>query len=53
MACLEKNFKLEVQIEEWNGQCNLSIPSRNEAFQRLKIHPIVKAEIPSMLYKLE
>ena len=59
-TCLQNNFNISFKIERGgklknaNLSFGLSIPSRgghSKAFLDL-IHPIVSAEIPSMLYKL-
>ena len=59
--CLEENFGLVATIERWRPTVSsketygLCLPSRGGSFSSFKniIYPFVKAEIPSMLYKLE
>jgi hypothetical protein len=58
--CLKDNFDIPVKIEDWDttksGEItySLAILSRGGGFKRFKdlIYDIVKAEVPSMLYKL-
>ncbi len=59
--CLQTNFNLSVTIDKWKNKetekflYDLSIPSKNSSYKNFKnlIYDFVKAEIPSMLYKLQ
>lgn len=59
--CLKENFGLVATVERWHSALsgretyNLCLPSRGGHFSSFKdiIYPLVHAEIPSMLYKLE
>jgi hypothetical protein len=54
-TCLKKNFGVKANIEKWNNQYNLSIPTRgghSKNFLSL-FDQVVKKEIPSMRYKVE
>ncbi len=59
--CLQTNFNLSVTINKYKNKktgkflYGLSIPSKNSSYKNFKnyIYNFVKAEIPSMLYKLQ
>lgn len=60
-SCLLDNFNIPVKIEDWgvskSGEITYSVAilSRGGVFKRFKdlIYDIVRAEVPSMLYKLQ
>lgn len=59
VECLRSNFGIEAKVGTWRragGELyGLSLPSSPSGYKRLKslIYPLVEAEIPSMLYKLQ
>ena len=59
VECLRANFDIKAKIGVWNRPgkklYGLSRPSSPSGYKRLKslIYPIVEAEIPSLLYKLQ
>ena len=58
---LKANFAIEAKVDTWFHKgvgrdiYGLSLPSKPYGYKRLKslIYPFVRAEIPSMLYKLQ